>query len=161
MTDFEAVVARTWPFASGETDTDRDGEHNAVTVACTAWILFRLIIESEVNRSSITRSLAEEEANETMALLLQLCTRNPCAKWLQQKALQWCVTESSSDATLAAVLQYAIDTLGPGLPYTVCEIPGKGLGIIASETFSASADGLSTTIYGTVDGGQQARSFVA
>lgn len=133
----------------------RSGKRDAVTVACTAWIIYRLIISSESNRSSIEQSLAEQEESDTKALLLLLCQASASASWHLEKALAKCATSSSKDAKrrriFTVVLQCAIDTLGADLPYTVCEIPGKGLGVVAKERFEISAESLSETLYGTLE----------
>eukprot|EP00611_Tribonema_gayanum_P015192 TRINITY_DN27009_c0_g1_i1.p1 TRINITY_DN27009_c0_g1~~TRINITY_DN27009_c0_g1_i1.p1 ORF type:complete len:130 (-),score=1.86 TRINITY_DN27009_c0_g1_i1:503-892(-) len=114
----------------------RGGKRDAVTVACTAWIIYRLIIEHDDNRSSIQQSLAHQEEGDTRALLLELCRTSSAAAWQLDKALQRCATDSSKSVkkrcVLRVILQYATDTLGLGLPYTVRRVPGKGLGIIAT-----------------------------
>jgi hypothetical protein len=133
----------------------RKAKHDALTINCAAWIMYRLVIDSESNRDATQKSLTEQQESDTKALLLLLCQQSAAAFWHLEKALQRCATSSSSDAKrrriFTVVLQYASDTLSPSLPYTVCEVPGKGLSIVAKEHFKMSADDLSETLYGAVE----------
>jgi hypothetical protein len=131
------------------------GKHDALTPACTAWLIYRVIIELQENRNKIRRSLAQQQEGETKALLLLLCKENQTASWYLDKALQKRTTPSSKGAgtrdIFKVVQQYAMDTLGAGLAYTVRRVSGKGLGIVAKRAFAPSAESLSATLYGTVE----------
>jgi hypothetical protein len=88
------AVSFVWGSSSSDTDTmargkgaARKGKHDAVTINCAAWIIYRLIIDIESNRLAIQGSLAEQQENDTKALLLLLCQQSAAASWHLAKAL--------------------------------------------------------------------------